>query len=118
MSRFSQLDVSSLKLAPSATAISTRPAPEIRVLLGVRVVHGRLGAPAMRRHALDVATRRRIVSSPSSSALLSTAFVNPEGRLAVVVMTPIDQAVAYFLWLAGNAAEVKSLPHSIQTLVF
>jgi hypothetical protein len=35
-----------------------------------------------------------------------------------VVMNPTDQPVSYFLWLAGNAAEVKSPPHSIQTLVF
>ena len=61
---------------------------------------------------------RRIVSSPSRSALLSTAFVNPDGKVSVVVMNPTDTAVAYFLWVAGNAAEVSSPPHSIQTLVF
>jgi glucosylceramidase len=61
---------------------------------------------------------RRIVSSPSRSALLSTAFVNPDGKVAVVVMNPTDKQTNYFLWLAGNAAEVTSLPHSIQTLVF
>jgi len=61
---------------------------------------------------------RRIVSSPSRSQLLSTAFVNPDGKVAVVVMNPTDKPTNYFLWLAGNAAEVTSLPHSIQTLVF
>ena len=61
---------------------------------------------------------RRIANSPSRSALLSTAFVNPDGGIAVVVMNPTDQNVSYYLWLAGAAAEVKSLPHSIQTLVF
>lgn len=61
---------------------------------------------------------RRIASSPSRSALLSTAFVNPDGKLAVVVMNPTDNDVSYYLWVAGNAAEVKSLPHSIQTLTF
>jgi glucosylceramidase len=60
---------------------------------------------------------RHIVSSPSRSALLSTAFTNPDGKVAVVVMNPTDKEMSYFLWLAGNAAEVKSLPHSIQTLV-
>jgi len=29
-----------------------------------------------------------------------------------------DQKISYFLWLDSNAAEVTSLPHSIQTLVF
>jgi glucosylceramidase len=61
---------------------------------------------------------RRIAASSSRSALLSTAFVNPDGKVAVVVMNPTDQKISYFLWMAGNAAEVSTLPHSIQTLVF
>ena len=61
---------------------------------------------------------RRIASAPSRSALLSTAFINPDGKIAVVVMNKTDQKISYNLWLDGNAAEVSSLPHSIQTLVF
>ena len=61
---------------------------------------------------------RKIASSPSRSALLSTAFINPDGKVSVVVMNKGDQKISYFLWLDGNAAEVSSLPHSIQTLVF
>jgi glucosylceramidase len=61
---------------------------------------------------------KRIVSSPSRSALLSTAFVNPDGKVSVVVMNRGDQKVPYVLWVGGHAAEVSSLPHSIQTLVF
>jgi glucosylceramidase len=61
---------------------------------------------------------RRIASSPSRSALLSTAFVNPDGKVAVVVMNRGDQQVDYYLWVDGSAAEVVSAPHSIQTLVF
>jgi glucosylceramidase len=61
---------------------------------------------------------RRIAASPSRSALLSTAFVNPDGKVSVVVMNRGEQKVDYFLWLDGNAAQVSSLPHSIQTLVF
>jgi glucosylceramidase len=61
---------------------------------------------------------RRIASSPSRSPLLSTAFLNPDGKVAVVVMNKTEQKIAYFLWLDGQAAEVESLPHSIQTLVF
>ena len=61
---------------------------------------------------------RRIASSPSRSQLLSTAFLNADGKIAVVVMNPTDKQTTYYLWLAGNAAEVTSLPHSIQTLVF
>ena len=60
---------------------------------------------------------RRIASSPSRSQLLSTAFLNPDGKMTVVVMNASDKNVAYLLWVNGNAAEVNSLPHSIQTLV-
>jgi glucosylceramidase len=61
---------------------------------------------------------RKIASAPSRSALLSTAFVNPDGKVSVVVMNKGDQKISWFLWVDGNAAEVTSLPHSIQTLVF
>ncbi|MFL6229263.1 MAG: glycoside hydrolase family 30 protein [Pyrinomonadaceae bacterium] len=61
---------------------------------------------------------KRIASSPSRSALMSTAYANPDGKVSVVVMNRGDKEVAYYLWVAGQAAEVKSLPHSIQTLVF
>ncbi|MEP6902277.1 MAG: glycoside hydrolase family 30 beta sandwich domain-containing protein [Actinomycetota bacterium] len=61
---------------------------------------------------------KRIVSSPSRSALLSTAFINPDGKAAVVVMNKGEKEVPYFLWIDGRAAEVKSPAHSIQTLVF
>jgi glucosylceramidase len=61
---------------------------------------------------------KRIASSPSRSQLLSTAFLNPDGKAVVVVMNPTDKAASYWLWMTGNAAEVNSPPHSIQTLVF
>lgn len=60
---------------------------------------------------------RRIAASPSRSALLATAFVNADGKVVTVVMNPGDAPVKYHLWIAGNAAEVDSAPHSIQTLV-
>jgi glucosylceramidase len=61
---------------------------------------------------------KRIASSPSRSALLSTAFVGTDGRVSVVVMNGGEKEVNYFLWVEGQAAEVKSPPRSIQTLVF
>ena len=33
-------------------------------------------------------------------------------------MNPTDKPIAYYLWVAGDAAEVGSLPHSILTLAF
>ena len=61
---------------------------------------------------------KRIASSPSRSPLLSTGFLNPDGSVAVVVMNKTDKKMTYYLWMDGNAAELESLPHSIQTLVF
>ncbi|HEX5601186.1 MAG TPA: glycoside hydrolase family 30 beta sandwich domain-containing protein, partial [Pyrinomonadaceae bacterium] len=61
---------------------------------------------------------KRIASSPSRSPLLSTAFLNPDGSVAVVVMNKTDKKMTYYLWMDGQAAELESLPHSIQTLVF
>jgi len=60
---------------------------------------------------------KRIISSPSRSMLISTAFQNPDGSIAVVVMNNTDQELPYQLWIKGNAAETVSLPHSINTLV-
>ena len=61
---------------------------------------------------------RRIACAPSRSQLLSTAFMNPDGTVSVVVMNKSDEKISYQLWLDGNAAEVNSPAHSIQTLVF
>ncbi len=60
---------------------------------------------------------KRIMSSPSRSALISTSFLNENGQLVTVVMNETDQPVDYFLWINNQAAEVKSRPHSIATLV-
>jgi len=60
---------------------------------------------------------RRIISSASRGQLLTTAFLNTDGKIAVVVMNQSNDTIPYRLWMAGQAAEVTSLPHSIQTLV-
>ena len=60
---------------------------------------------------------KRIASSPSRSSLISTAFINPDGKISVVVMNKGEKKVDYALWIAGNAAEVTCPPRSIQTLV-
>jgi glucosylceramidase len=50
--------------------------------------------------------------------LLSTAFINEDGQVAVVVMNPTTQSGDYFLTVGSHAVEISSLPHSIQTVVF
>jgi glucosylceramidase len=60
---------------------------------------------------------KRIISSGSRGQLLTTAFKNTDGKVVVVVMNQSDTLIPYRLWIAGQTAEVTSLPHSIQTLV-
>jgi len=60
---------------------------------------------------------RRIIASSNRDKLMTTAFVNPDGRIAVVVLNLSDEGFACKLWLKGKAASVESLPHSIMTLV-
>ena len=61
---------------------------------------------------------KRIISSPSRSNLLSTSFMNPDGKVVTVVMNKTDEPVKYFLWINGDAVEVNMLARSIQTLVY
>src|SRR5690348_13184764 len=60
---------------------------------------------------------KRISAAPSRSALQATAFVNKNGKIAVIVMNQTDQKVDYNLWIKGDAAKITSLPHSIATLI-
>ncbi|WP_372774302.1 glycoside hydrolase family 30 beta sandwich domain-containing protein [Mangrovibacterium sp.] len=60
---------------------------------------------------------RRISCSTSREVLEATAFENPDGSLAVVVMNAGDEELSYHIWIEGRAAELKSPAHSIQTLI-
>jgi glucosylceramidase len=60
---------------------------------------------------------KRIISSASRGQFLTTAFINTDGKIAVIVMNQSNDKIPYRLWIAGQAAEITSLPHSIQTLV-
>jgi glucosylceramidase len=61
---------------------------------------------------------KRIVSSASRSLLLTTAFINPDGSVVVVVMNDSNKETAFNLTVGRAAAELASLPHSIMTMVF
>jgi len=60
---------------------------------------------------------KRIISSSSRGQLLTTAFENTDGKIAVVVMNQSSEKIPFRLWISGKAAETVSLPHSIVTLV-
>lgn len=59
---------------------------------------------------------KRIASSSSTNKLLTTAFINADKNLEVVVMNQSDDNVEYFLWIKGKASKITSLAHSIATL--
>jgi len=61
---------------------------------------------------------RRIISSSTEDSLMTTAFLNRDGRIAVVVPNTSDKEQPFQLWFAGEAAPTVSPAHSIMTLVF
>lgn len=58
---------------------------------------------------------KRISSVSSRSQLLTTAFKNTDGSIAVVVMNETSKPASFYLWIKGRAAETKAMAHSINT---
>ncbi len=61
---------------------------------------------------------KRIACSSSRSQLQSTAFMNPDGKIVVVVLNATDDKIDYQLWQEGASANLSSLPRSITTLIY
>jgi glucosylceramidase len=61
---------------------------------------------------------KRIACSTTADDLLATAFRNPDGRIATVVMNPTDKAKQVTVQTAGVAARTPLPPHSIATLTW
>lgn len=60
---------------------------------------------------------RRVATVVTRDALLSTAFLNTDGTLAVVVMNQTDKPVDYSLWIHGKGAPTSAPAHSIATFL-
>ncbi|MBS1661975.1 MAG: glycoside hydrolase family 30 protein [Bacteroidetes bacterium] len=60
---------------------------------------------------------RRIAVSTNRPTLQTTAFVNKDGSIVVIVMNETNKSMPYHLMLKGQAATAESLPHSIATLI-
>jgi glucosylceramidase len=60
---------------------------------------------------------RRIVSSLNDDRLLSTAFINPDGKIIVVVLNQTAREIEFKTWISGKSARITSPAHSILTLV-
>jgi len=60
---------------------------------------------------------KRIACSSNRDQLESTAFLNPDGKLVVVVLNKSNAKIPFYLWMAGKAMQANSLPHSIMTVI-
>jgi len=60
---------------------------------------------------------RRVIASSNNDNLLSTAFINPDHSLAIVVLNMTDESMDYKTWIDQKAFEATSPAHSIMTLV-
>jgi len=61
---------------------------------------------------------KRIISSSNRVQLLTTAFMNTDGKLAVIVLNRTGEKFSYRMYVGTKAVVATSLPHSISTLVF
>jgi glucosylceramidase len=60
---------------------------------------------------------RRIASSSTRDKLQTTAFQNPDGKIVVIVLNLSDESIPFHLCIAGKAALINSLPHSIFSMI-
>ncbi len=61
---------------------------------------------------------KRVSTASSRSNLLSTSFVNTDGKMVTVVMNQSAKKITYNLIVGNEKAVVTILPHAIQTLVY
>ncbi|HWD92012.1 MAG TPA: glycoside hydrolase family 30 protein [Verrucomicrobiae bacterium] len=60
---------------------------------------------------------RRIVSSSTTDNLITTAFLNNDKNIVVIVMNSTAKAQPFYLWMDDKEAKSQSPAHSIMTLV-
>ncbi|MCE4563989.1 glycoside hydrolase family 30 protein [Maribellus sp. CM-23] len=60
---------------------------------------------------------KRIAASSSRDDLQTTAFKNPDGSVAVVVLNLSEKEYHYLLMIGEKATKLQSLPRSIMTIV-
>lgn len=61
---------------------------------------------------------KRVSTASSRSPLLSTSFINADGKMATVVMNQSGVKINYKLYVGANAVELVIPPHAIQTLIY
>ena len=61
---------------------------------------------------------KRIDSVTSRSNLISTSFLNPDGKVVTVVMNQSSEKINYNVYVDTNKVSISILPHAIQTLIY
>ena len=61
---------------------------------------------------------KRVSTASSRSHLLSTSFMNDDGKIATIVMNQSDKTIAYKVFVGSKAVQETILPHAIQTLIY
>lgn len=60
---------------------------------------------------------KRIIASSNDDRLLTTAFINPDRKIAVVILNMTDETIPVKCWMENQSAPFESLAHSIVTLL-
>jgi len=60
---------------------------------------------------------KRITCASNNDDLLATAFLNPDGKIAAVIMNMTDSKMDYKLWIEGKACTALIPAHAIITLI-
>ncbi len=61
---------------------------------------------------------KRVSSTVSKNNLLSTSFLNKDGKMVTIVMNQNDTEVIYTLCVGTQISEITIFPHAIQTLIY
>jgi glucosylceramidase len=60
---------------------------------------------------------RRIISSSTTDNLITSAFLNQDHKIIIIVMNSSETAQPFYLWMDNQAAKSESPAHSIMTFV-
>ncbi|MTI30513.1 glycoside hydrolase family 30 protein [Xanthovirga aplysinae] len=61
---------------------------------------------------------QRVSTTSSRSHLLSTSFINEDGKMATVVMNHTDENITYNLFVGSDETQLTIPAHAMQTLVY
>jgi glucosylceramidase len=60
---------------------------------------------------------RRIATTSNSDYFIATAFINPDGKISVVILNLKDNDQQFQLWVAGKALKILSPASGVTTIV-